>query len=112
MKSHISDDIQKRVVEFIRKREKVKDLRIGSVETDEIPSTGKNLYKIDAFKFDDPNGPRFSCVVDEDGKEVDVKALGRSESKVFLKKNRWHLDHLVRWRRPLPQSRSIRPTTI
>ena len=86
MKSHISDDIQKRVVESIQKREKVKGLRIGHVETDEIPSSGKKLHKMDAFKFDDPNGPRFSCVVDEDGKEVDVKALGRSESKVFFEK--------------------------
>ena len=86
MKNHLSDDFQKRVVESIQKREKVKGLRIGRVETDEIPSTGKKLHKMDAFKFDDPNGLRFSCVVDEDGKEVDVKALGRSESKVFFEK--------------------------
>jgi hypothetical protein len=84
MKEALSEALTKKVLELLQGREKVKNLRIGSVVTDDIPSTGKLLYKIDSFKIGDPNGKRHEIVTDEDGNKVDLKALSGREGKTFF----------------------------
>ena len=87
MKKFLPELLEKKALELLLKRERMENLRIGSVEMDDVPSTGKTLYKMDAFKAGDPNGPRYSLVLDEDGKEVDLKALSKHEGKpIFARK--------------------------
>jgi hypothetical protein len=42
------------------------------------------VYRVDAFQADDPNGPRYEIVLDEEGEEVDLAALAEREDKEFF----------------------------
>jgi hypothetical protein len=86
MKKHLPESLEKEALELLQKREKMEELRVGRVEADNVPSTGKTLYNIDAFTAGDPNGPHCGVVLDEDGKEVDLKALSKSEGKAFFER--------------------------
>jgi Integrin beta chain VWA domain len=89
---HERESFERRAIEFLQKREKVENLRIGSMEVDDVPSTGGKLYKIDAFKAGDPNGPRYVVVLDEDGQEVELEALSEREGKAFFVRRPFTLD--------------------
>jgi hypothetical protein len=78
--------IEKKALEILQKREKEKNLCIGGVQVDDVPSTGKNVFKIDAFKADDPNGPRYDVVLDDDGKEVDLEKLSEIDGKTYFER--------------------------
>jgi hypothetical protein len=84
MAERIPDELRSRTQEHLQQREGVENLRLGCIEEDEDPSTGKKLYRIDAFNADDPNGPRYQIVLDEEGEEVDLGALAEREGKEFF----------------------------
>jgi hypothetical protein len=84
METKISESLRDTAIKILQKRHKAKNLRLGYIEMDDIPSSGKKLYRIDAFAAGDPNGPRYSVVVDEDHQETDPKKLGEKEGKVFF----------------------------
>jgi len=86
MKMHLPESLKKKARELLQKREKAENLRLGRVEVDNVPSTGKAIYKIEMFKAAEPNGPRFESVLDEDGSEVDLKDLNKREKKVFFER--------------------------
>src|SRR5215204_5125454 len=84
MEERLPDSLRRRALELLQEREEVENLRVGRTEVDEVPSTGRKLYRIDAFKADDPNGPRYQVVLDEEGEEVDLEALAEREDKDFF----------------------------
>jgi len=84
MEERLPDSLRRRALELLQEREEVENLRVGRTEVDEVPSTGRKLYRIDAFKADDPNGPRYEVVLDEEGEEVDLEGLAEREDKDFF----------------------------
>lgn len=84
MEERLPDALRRRALELLREREDVENLRVGRTEVDEVPSTGRKLYRIDAFSADDPNGPRYEVVLDEEGEEVDLEGLAEREDKEFF----------------------------
>lgn len=76
--------IQKKAVELIQRREELSNLSVGYVEVDSIPSTHKTLYRIDVFQTEQPNDTRYSVVLDDTGKEVDLAVLSKQEHKQFF----------------------------
>ncbi|MCP5103778.1 MAG: hypothetical protein GY950_10390 [bacterium] len=86
MEKKIRVSIEKKALEVLQKRGKEKNLLIGNVLVDNIPSTGKNIYKVDAFKADEPNGPRYDIVLDENGKEVDLAKMSKADEKPFFER--------------------------
>jgi hypothetical protein len=106
MKKHLPESLETKALELLQKREKMEKLRVGSVEVDNVPSTGKTLYKIDAFKAGDPNGPHCGITLDEDEKEVDLKALSESEGKAFFSRKTFVLG------KPVPMASPAASITI
>jgi Integrin beta chain VWA domain len=84
MIERIPDALRRRAQERIQEREGVENVRVGRTEVDEVPSTGRQIYRIDAFEAGDPNGPRYEIVLDEEGEEVDLAALAEREDKEFF----------------------------
>lgn len=84
MEIKISESLKDTAIKILQKRNKAKNLQLGSIEIDEVPSSGKKLYRIDAFRSGDPNGPRYAVVIDEDHQETDPRKLGEKEGKVFF----------------------------
>jgi hypothetical protein len=84
MEEALPNALQRKALELLHEREDVENLRLGRIDEDEDPSTGKKLYRIDAFSTDDPNGPRYQVVLDEEGEEVDAEGLAEREDKDFF----------------------------
>ena len=84
MAERIPDALRRSAQERLQEREGVENLRVGRTEVDEVPSTRKKVYRIDAFQAGDPNGPRYEIVLDEEGEEVDLAALAEREDKEFF----------------------------
>jgi hypothetical protein len=68
----------------LQAKQKSKDLQIARVLVDTVPSTGKDIFRFGALNPYSPEKTRAEIVVDEAGQEVDTKALGERESKVFF----------------------------
>ncbi len=81
---HLPVTIQKKAVELVQRREKLSNLSVGYVEVDSIPSTHTTLYRIDVFQTEQPNDARYSVVLDDAGKEVDLVVLSKQEHKQFF----------------------------
>jgi len=84
MAERIPDVLWRRAQERLQQREGVENLRLGRTEVDEVPSTGRRVYRVDAFQADDHNGPRYEIVLDEEGEEVDLAAVAEREDKEFF----------------------------
>ncbi|HEY4593419.1 MAG TPA: hypothetical protein VIJ61_13475 [Thermoanaerobaculia bacterium] len=65
------------------------NLEIFQTLVDTVPSTGKNIFRFGALSPSNPDKSRATIVVDEAGNEVDVKALGDREAKVFFGGDFW-----------------------
>src|SRR4051795_1881004 len=65
------------------------NLEIFQTLVDTVPSTGKNIFRFGALNPSNPDKSRATIVVDEAGNEVDVKALGDREAKVFFGGDFW-----------------------
>lgn len=71
-------------LKLIADQNNLKDLQQAGWVADRVPSTGAVIYQVSAVQKDQPNGPIFSVVIDEQGKPVDLKALSKSESVSFF----------------------------
>lgn len=71
-------------LKLIADQNNLKDLQPAGWVADRVPSTGAAIYQVSAVRKDQPNGPVFSVVIDEQGKPVDLKALSRSENVEFF----------------------------
>jgi hypothetical protein len=84
MAERIPDVLWRRAQERFKQREDVENLRVGRTEVDEVPSSGRKVYRVDAFEAGDPNGRRYEIVLDEEGEEVDLAVLAERENKEFF----------------------------
>jgi hypothetical protein len=83
----MTQDIQSLIptaLKLIAEQNKLKDVQPAGWAADRVPSTGAVIYQVDAVPKDEPNGPIFSVVIDDQGKNVDLKALSRSEKVDFF----------------------------
>jgi hypothetical protein len=71
-------------LKLIAEQNKLKDVQPAGWVADRVPSTGALIYTVSAVPKDEPNGPIFSVVIDEQGKPVDLKALSKSEKVDFF----------------------------
>jgi len=80
-------NIKKQALERLQKRNKVTDLRLAKALVDEVPSTGGKIFDLG---FVDGNNQEkvFEIVVNENGEDVDLKALSEREGKTFFDKAR------------------------
>jgi hypothetical protein len=65
------------------------NLQVFQRNIDTVPSTGKPIFRFGAFNPGNPDKSRTQIVVDEAGAEVDPKALGDREGKVFFGGDFW-----------------------
>lgn len=84
MREPLPESVLRKALDLLQEREKAENLRVGSVEADDILSTGQRIYKIDAFRVGDPNGPRYAVVLDEGGEEVCLNVLSEREGRAFF----------------------------
>ena len=83
----MAQDIQSLIpaaLKLIAEQNKLKDVQPAGWVADRVPSTGAVIYQVDAVPKDEPNGPIYSVVIDDQGKNVDLKALSRSEKVDFF----------------------------
>lgn len=71
-------------LKLIAEQNKLKNIQPGGWVADRVPSTGQVIYQVNAFEKDQPNGPSFSVVIDDEGKQVDLKALAKKEKVDFF----------------------------
>src|SRR2546423_6138410 len=71
-------------IKLIAEQNKLKDAQPSGWVADRVPSMGTVIYQVYAFEKDQPNGPSFSVVIDDEGKQVDLKALSKKEKVDFF----------------------------
>ena len=84
MSHPIPEHITEKALARKPKGKAAKDQRLGHTAVDEIPSSGKKLYRLETFNPGEPNGPRYTVVLNEAGEEVDLDALAEREGKDFF----------------------------
>lgn len=77
-------ELENKALEQLQRRSKLKNLESIGARLETIPSSGKNVALFGAVNANDPAGARLEIALDEEGKEVDLKALGEREAKVFF----------------------------
>jgi hypothetical protein len=76
--------IQTLALKHIAEKNNLKKIEPAGWVADRIPSTGGIIYKSSAVKKDQPNGPIYSIIIDEEGNVVDLKDLKRKEKVDFF----------------------------
>ncbi|MDP9121710.1 MAG: hypothetical protein M3O15_10155 [Acidobacteriota bacterium] len=74
---------------LLKKHKTPSNLEIFQRHTDTVPSTGKNIFRFGALNPNNPDKSRAQIVVDEAGEELDPKALGEREAKLFFGGDFW-----------------------
>lgn len=71
-------------LKLIADQNKLKDIQPAGWVADRVPSTGAVIYQVSAVQKDQPNGPVYSVVIDDQGKPVDLKTLSKNEKVDFF----------------------------
>ncbi len=71
-------------MKLLADQNKLKDIQPAGWVADRVPSTGAIIYQVSAVAKDQPNGPIYTVVLDDQGKTVDLKALSGSEKVEFF----------------------------
>src|SRR5205085_1862893 len=83
----MAQDIQSLIpaaLKLIAEQNKLKDVQPAGWMADRVPSTGAVIYQVDAVPKDQPNGPIYSVVIDDQGNALDLKELSKSEKVDFF----------------------------
>src|SRR5205085_8206894 len=83
----MAQDIQSLIpaaLKLIAEQNKLKDVQPAGWTADRVPSTGAVIYQVDAVPKDQPNGPIYSVVIDDQGNALDLKELSKSEKVDFF----------------------------
>jgi hypothetical protein len=83
----MKQDIQSLIpvaLKLIGDQNKLKDIQLAGWVADRVPSTGAVIYHVSAVEKDQPNGPIYSVVIDDQGKPVDLKAFAAREKVEFF----------------------------
>src|SRR5712691_6866300 len=84
--------LEARALEILTERNKIENLVIVSSAQDVVPSSGTDLFKFQATKRDEPNGPHHTVVLDETGAEVDLESLSEREAVQFFAAPKFAVD--------------------
>jgi hypothetical protein len=85
-------EIKKQALERLGKRNKVTDLRLAQALVDEDPTTGGKVFLLGAVAGNNPDKV-FETVVNENGEDVDVKALSERAGRALFDADR----RPIRW---------------
>jgi hypothetical protein len=83
----MAQDIQSLIpvaLKLIADQNKLKDLQPAGWVADRVPSTGAVIYQVNAVQKDQPNGPIYSVVIDDQGNAVDLKTAAKGEKVEFF----------------------------
>jgi hypothetical protein len=83
----MAQDIQSLIpsaLKLIAEQNKLKDVQPAGWVADRVPSTGAVIYQVSAVEKDQPNGPIYSVIIDDQGKAVDLKTLSKDEKVDFF----------------------------
>jgi hypothetical protein len=89
---HDPKSLEARALEILTERHEEENLTIVSSAQDVVPSSRTKLFKFQATKRDDPNGPHYTMVLDETGAEVNLESLSEREGVEFFAAPKFAVD--------------------